>query len=190
MTTTETAERPLRADARRNREAIIDAARAIVAEQGVEAQIQDVARKAGLGVGTVYRHFATKDALMGALVSMAARDNAAMARQAMEAEDPWEGFAGLVRTCCETMAADAAKRRSWQVASDAAMAYAADAKAEMIANTTAVIERAHDAGVLREDFVPLDMPGLMCGLAAAIDAQVPGGWKRLVEFSLDGLRTR
>src|SRR5207248_8781247 len=111
MATTPIIERPLRADARRNRDAIIEAAKAIVAEHGVEAQIQDVARKAGLGVGTVYRHFATKDALMGELVSMAARDNAQLAREAMEAEDPWDGFAGFVRNCCEMMAADAAKRR-------------------------------------------------------------------------------
>jgi len=64
-TTTVVTERPLRADARRNREKIVNAAREIVAEQGEAAQIDDVARKAGVGVGTVYRHFPNKDALMG-----------------------------------------------------------------------------------------------------------------------------
>jgi AcrR family transcriptional regulator len=188
MSTTATQPRPQRADARRNREAIVLAARAIVAEEGTEAQIQDVARRAGVGVGTVYRHFATKDALMGELISLCARENAQLAREAMAIEDPWDAFTGMVRMCCDSMAADAAKRRVWQAASNEAMALAGPAKAEMHRDTGAVVERAQAAGVLRSDFQPQDMGGLMCGLAAAIDAKVPGGWQRLAGFALDGLR--
>src|SRR5438874_2011849 len=62
------AKRPLRADARRNRERILESARAVFSESGVEAQIDDVASRAGVGVGTVYRHFPTKEALMAELV--------------------------------------------------------------------------------------------------------------------------
>ncbi len=190
MTTAPLHDRPLRADARRNREAIITAAREIVAEEGAEAQIQDVARKAGVGVGTVYRHFPTKDALMGELMAACMRENAQIARDAARIADPWEAFAAVVRNGCESMAADAAKRRMWQVASDEAFAHAQDAKREMTEETLAVVRRAHAARVLRADFTGDDMPGLMCGLGAVIDQPGMSDWRRLVEFALDGVRAR
>ncbi|MFL5844203.1 MAG: TetR/AcrR family transcriptional regulator [Solirubrobacteraceae bacterium] len=184
-----TTERPLRADARRNRDAIVAAARAIVAEHGVEAQIQDVARKAGVGVGTVYRHFPTKDVLMGELMAQCMRENAQISRDAAAIEDPWLAFATLVRNGCESMAADAAKRRMWTVASDEAVAHASDAKQEMISSTAVVVDRAKASGRLRADFGGDDMGSLMCGLGAVIDqTRMPGDWRRLVEFALDGLR--
>lgn len=189
MATTPAPSKPLRSDARRNREAIVQAARALVAEHGAEAQVQDVARKAGVGVGTVYRHFPTKDALMGELMSQCMLENAQISRAAAELDDPWDAFATLVRNGCESMAADAAKRRMWSVASDEAFAYAADAKQEMRSATAVVVDRARTAGVLRADFGGEDMGGLMCGLAAVIDqTRMPGDWRRIVEFALDGLR--
>jgi AcrR family transcriptional regulator len=149
-----------------------------------------VAADAGVGVGTVYRHFATKEALMGELVSLCAYENAEAGRAALLVEDPWEGFAGMVRGICDQMAADAARRRVWSAASPEAFARAEQAKSEMSEACARVIARGHEAGALREDFTPQDMPGLMCGLAAAIDAGPPRGWQRLVEFALDGLRSR
>jgi len=188
---TTTTARPLRADARRNREKIVNAARAIVAEQGEAAQIDDVARKAGVGVGTVYRHFPNKDALMGELVRVCVVECTETARVCAENEDAWEAFAGLVRSSCERAAQDAGFRRTWQAADEAAAAYAADAKAELHAVGGELIDRAHAAGVLREDFTGEDMPGLMCGLGAAIEAlPEPDRWRRIVEFALDGLRAR
>jgi AcrR family transcriptional regulator len=190
MPTTTSTSRPLRADARRNRQAIVDAARELVAELGAEAQIVDVARKAGVGVGTVYRHFETKDALMAELMRGCMLENAQISREAQGVEDPWEAFASVVRNGCESMAADAAKRRMWQVASDEALAAAEDARREMVEETLVVLGRAHAAGVLRADFTGEDMPGLMCGLGAVIDAPGMQDWRRLVEFALDGLRVR
>src|SRR5262245_35948018 len=130
-TTSLLTERPLRADARRNREKIVNAAREIVAEYGEAAQIDDVARKAGVGVGTVYRHFPNKDALMGELVRMCVVECTAVAQECATIADPWEGFAGMIRMSCERMAADAAMRRTWQAADDEAVAYAAPAKGEL-----------------------------------------------------------
>jgi AcrR family transcriptional regulator len=191
MATTDTVQRPLRSDARRNRDAIVLAARRLVAEHGAEAQIQDVAREAGVGVGTVYRHFPTKDALMGELMAQCMRENAQISREAGTLDDPWEAFTALVRNGCESMAADAAKRRMWTVASDEAFAHAAGAKREMLEETAAVVERALAAGVLRADFGGEDMGSLMCGLAAVIDqTRMPGDWRRIVEFALDGVRVR
>jgi len=140
--TTITAERPLRADARRNREKIVNAARAIVAEHGEAAQIDDVARMAGVGVGTVYRHFPNKDALMGELVRMCVGECTALARSLADRADAWEAFADMVRGACETSAEDAASRRTWQAAGDDAFAYAAEQKAELHEAAGHLIERA------------------------------------------------
>jgi AcrR family transcriptional regulator len=190
--TSEILARPLRADARRNREKIINAARAIVAEHGEAAQIDDVAHKAGVGVGTVYRHFPNKDALMGELLRMCVGECTALTRSLADREDPWEAFADMVRGACENAAADAASRRTWQAAGDDALPYAAAEKAELIDAAALLIGRAHAAGVLRDDFRVDDMGGLMCGLGAAIDAMPgeDGRWRRLVEFALDGLKAR
>src|SRR3954468_24136971 len=93
--------RPLRADARRNRERILVAARAVCADQGPNVQIDDVARLAGGGVGTVYRHFPTKDALIEALVAEKFRVTIDNIRAALEIEDPWEAFVAGLRTNAE-----------------------------------------------------------------------------------------
>ena len=85
-------ERPLRADARRNRERILKAARTVFADQGADAQIDDVARKAKVGVGTVYRHFPTKDALLEALVRERFDDDPRHGRRgARTQDDAWAG---------------------------------------------------------------------------------------------------
>ena len=185
-------ERPLRADARRNREKIINAARQIVAEQGEAAQIDDVARLAGVGVGTVYRHFPNKEALMGELVRLNVVECTGLAEQCAAIEDPWDAFAGMVRTSCERMADDVAMRRIWLGADDEAVAYAAPAKERLHESASVLIARAHGQGTLRNDFTIDDMPALMCGLGAAIDAMPDADdrWRRLVEFALDGLRAR
>jgi AcrR family transcriptional regulator len=187
---TTAAERPLRADARRNREKIVNAARAIVAEHGEAAQIDDVAGLAGVGVGTVYRHFPNKDALMGELVRICVVECTAIARSLADHEDAWEAFAEMIRGSCENAAADAASRRTWQAAGDGALVYAAAEKAELHDAASHLIDRAHAAGALREDFTVDDMGGLMCGLGAAIDAmpEPDERWRRLVEFALDGLK--
>src|SRR5215217_7673181 len=100
--------RPLRADARRNRERILKAARAVFADQGIDAQIDDVAKRAKVGVGTVYRHFPTKEALRDALVRERFDEIAGYAREALEREDAWEGFCELIWRAAERNAADRA----------------------------------------------------------------------------------
>ena len=92
-----------RADARRNRERVLAAARAQFAANGLEAQIDDIARAADVGVGTVYRHFPTKEALLQALAADRFTRLAEWAREALEAPDAWQGFCDYPR----------AARRSW-----------------------------------------------------------------------------
>src|SRR3954454_3723325 len=148
-TTAAETDRPLRADARRNREKIINAARQIVADQGEAAQIDDVARLARVGGGAVYRHFQNKAALMGELVRMCVIECTTFAEESAAIEDPWDAFAGMVRRSCERMASDAAMRRTWQAADDEAVAYAAPAKLRLHDAAELLIDRAHAAGELR-----------------------------------------
>src|ERR671932_378017 len=83
--------RALRADARRNREAVLGAAKRLFADQGLDAQMPDVAKAANVGVGTVYRHFPTKDDLIAALVAERFERLAQKASEGLEADDSWEG---------------------------------------------------------------------------------------------------
>src|SRR5581483_10120670 len=84
--------RALRADARRNREAVIAAAKRLFADQGLDAQMPDVAKAAKVGVGTVYRHFPTKEDLIAALAADRFERLAEKAREGIRADDPWEGL--------------------------------------------------------------------------------------------------
>jgi AcrR family transcriptional regulator len=106
------AARPMRADARRNRERVLAAASEAFATYGSDAQMDDVARAAGVGVGTVYRHFPTKEALVAELVRRKFETFVAQARQALDEPDPWEAFAGMLRRNAELMARDAAVREA------------------------------------------------------------------------------
>src|SRR3954468_9163530 len=105
---TDTAPRPLRADARRNRERVLIAARAAFAEHGREAQMDDVARRAGVGVGTVYRHFPTKEALVNALALDLFERLVQHAREALAIEDPWEAFTQALWTGAGLLSSDRA----------------------------------------------------------------------------------
>src|SRR5947209_3964988 len=111
--------RPLRADARRNHERILESARLVFAEHGADAQIDDVARHAGVGVGTVYRHFPNKEALMVELVRQKFRLFADRARVALEqGGEPFAALEGLMRRNAETTADDAATQHALATAGE------------------------------------------------------------------------
>jgi AcrR family transcriptional regulator len=184
--TTPPPERPLRADARRNRERIMQAARAVFARQGGDAQIDNIARAAGVGVGTVYRHFPHKDALLGELTAERFRTMGDNAERALEIEDPWEAFAGLLRTNALFCAADIGVQQAL-ARGPAAWEYAAPEIDRLRNTTTHLIERAQRAGVMRQDFVIDDIPMLMSGLTATM--AVPDyDWRRHLEIILAGIR--
>jgi AcrR family transcriptional regulator len=184
--------RPLRADARRNRERVLKAARVCFAEQGYDTQMADVAKKAKVGIGTVYRHFPDKTALVAALVEERFTEFASTGREVLEADDVWEGFRAWLMHCGEIQAEDR------MICDFITEAVGAD-RVEAIADATglkevdeAVIEHAKAAGVLRADVVPEDIPTVMCGLGAIARVQDdPEGrvWRRQLEFMLEGMRT-
>jgi AcrR family transcriptional regulator len=185
--------RPLRADAQRNRDAILAAAAAAFAEVGAGAQMDAIAARAGVGVGTVYRHFPTKEALLGEMVR---RKFAVMVEQAravrVSRDEPFEVFAALLRENAEVMAADAATQDALMRQGQEVWDAAAAEKAELMELVDPIIARALRAGTLRADFTREDIPTLMCGVSATMGSGGPPGsdWRRHLEIVLDGLRAR
>jgi AcrR family transcriptional regulator len=186
----DTASKPLRSDARRNRERVLEAARECFGRDGLDAQMDDIAGCAGVGVGTVYRHFETKEALLEALAADHFSRLASLAEKAEAVEDPWEAFAGYIRDGAELMAGDrglaqvAAERP--EVMNEAALK--TDVTEDFFGRLDRVIERAQKAGQLRPEFVLEDIPGIMCSIGAVQISSVPyTNWRRLLAIVLDGL---
>jgi AcrR family transcriptional regulator len=180
--------RPLRADARRNREAIVAAADDLFRTDGMALQMDEVAQRAGLGVGTVYRHFPTKEALTVELVQCRMATTITRAEQGMETCDP----AGAVRQFIQDMAAmmgdDVGLRESFQVQveADNRLDECVYFRQDLHDRKMAMVRRAQTAGVVREDLALEDFDALMCGMGQAILA---GGNPALVaDVLLEGLR--
>ncbi len=182
--------RPLRADARRNREAILVAARELFGEQGSTAQMDDVAARAGVGVGTVYRHFPTKQALLTGLVRARFASFADDAREALKIEDPWDAFEGMLRANLAGMQHDAAARDAMLHFDELDWEGIEADKAELMALSQQLIDSAIAAGRLRADFTAQDIGPLMCGVSASMHFMDAGLWQRHFEIILDGLRAR
>jgi AcrR family transcriptional regulator len=179
----------LRADARRNREAVLAAARKRFAKCGLECQMEDIARTAGVGVGTVYRHFPTKGDLIAALVADRFERLAARAREALAEEDPWQAFCDLMRFSAELQVRDRAL--SEIISSQPQLGQHEAVASGLVATTTELIAKAQKAGEMRKDAVIEDVPTLICGLGAvaAGSGSMPElNWDRYVEIMLDGLR--
>jgi AcrR family transcriptional regulator len=182
-------ERGLRADARRNREAVIAAAKALFADQGLDAQMPDVAKAAGVGVGTVYRHFPTKDDLIAAMAAERFDRLAEKARECLESEDAWEGFADFIRFAAQIQADD---RGLCDVMGSRPEVMDVAARAAGLGELCErLVRRAQRAGELRRDLTWEDIPMIACGLGRITQATAGpavGRWPRLVEIVLDGLR--
>jgi AcrR family transcriptional regulator len=187
------AERPLRADARRNRERILQAAKAVFAEFGAEAQMDDVARSAGVGVGTVYRHFPTKEALLAELVRQKFRLLAAQTREALEQEggDSFGALADAMRRNAKTAASDAAMQHALAGAGEHIWAQAEAEQTELLEVTQELIDRAKRARTIRPDVQAVDIGMLMCGVCSSMGFHMRGfDWQRHLELAIDMLRPR
>ena len=182
-------EKPLRADARRNHEKVLQAARAVFAEQGVDAQMDDVARRADVGVGTVYRHFPTKDALLTALSDAVFEDVAAYAREALELDDPWEAFLKVMWYGAERTAGDRAFAEIL-AAEGVRPPHSCPGKQELNVTGAELMRRSQAAGRMRPDVVIEDVGLFMCGIgnATGMAHPCPDAWRRHLAIILDGLR--
>jgi AcrR family transcriptional regulator len=184
-----TAPRPLRADARRNREKVLAAARRCFAKQGYDTQMTDVAKEAGVGVGTLYRHFPDKEQLVEALVAERFRQFTEAAREALEIEDVWAGFRGWLESCAEIQADDKMVCDFLIEAVGPERRDAIAAEQGLDEATRVMIEHAKAAGAIRETVEPDDVPSLMCGLGAVARSDPSDRvWRRQFEFALEGMR--
>ena len=184
-------ERPLRADARRNRERILQSARAAFAESGADAQIDDVARHAGVGVGTVYRHFPTKQALLTELVRQTFRLFTGWAREALEAGgEPFALIEGLLRRIAETAAGDAGVQYALASTAGQAPAEAPAEQDELIAVIAELTGRARRAGTIRPGIEATDIAMLICGVVSVMGPRRGFDWRRHTDLVIDTLRAR
>jgi AcrR family transcriptional regulator len=179
-------ERPLRADAQRNRERVLHAARAGFAEEGADVQMESIARRAGVGIGTLYRNFPTKDALFAEISRQWVAEQTEAAAAALHVGDPWAAVAGLVERTAEAMALDAGMRELFgELPADKLCPVESSRLEEQLA---ALVARAQTAGVMRADITVADFHALTCGMSVTIERGLH--WHRSATILLDGLRAR
>ena len=181
------APRRLRADAARNRAAIVAVARDVFAEQGLEAPLEAIAARAGVGIATLYRRFPTREKLVAAALVGKVAAYAEAAEQALAVADPWDGFAGFVLRICELQAGDRG------LSDLLSMTLSADEQVEQLRRTAndrvvTLIERAKAHDSLRQDFAGEDLVLLLVATAAVMHvthADAPDAWRRFVALALD-----
>ena len=174
-----------RADARRNRAKIVNAARACLARDGLDAQMDDIARRAKVGVGTVYRHFPTKDDLVVALCADRFDRLAELANAALEEPDPWKAFCEFLRASAEIQVADRALSEVMLDRSDVMREHAERVGVLELVNE--LMRRAKKTGDLRKDAEPEDVPMLICALGGAAEMKMMD-WERYLGIAIDGFR--
>ena len=186
---TPTEARPQRADARRNRERVLSAARVTFGADGLDAQIDDVARRAGVGVGTVYRHFATKEALVDAVALAGYEQICRIAREAIEVDDSWEAFSQFMWSGARFHREDPVQCEIYATRPDVVRRVAGD-KRELLAFVAELVARGQRDGSIRADLSAADMPMIWRSLGAAQQHADGAEWERYLEIVLDGLRAR
>jgi AcrR family transcriptional regulator len=182
--------RPLRRDAERNRQRILQAAAEVFTERGLDVSLDEVARHAGVGVGTVYRRFRTKEDLVEALFMDRIEEVAALAADAAEAADPWSGLVRFMEQMTAMLAENLGLRQMLMFATYGRdkVWYARQRNAPLV---TRLVERAQAAGQLRSDLKQTDIPFIVFVLTevAQLARQVsPEIWRRYLALVLDGLR--
>lgn len=182
--------RALRRDAARNRQRILKAAADVFTERGLDASLDDVARRAGVGVGTVYRRFPSKAALADALFEQRIDALVLLAEQASTEPDPWAGLVAFLERAAEMLAGDRGLRQILMFAAHGhdRVGYARDRMRPAVAR---LLERAQAAGQVRADLAPTDVPILefMVGAIAEYAREVrPTIWRRYLALMLDALR--
>lgn len=177
---------PLRADALENRKRILAAAHARFATEGPNAEMDEIARDAGVAVGTLYHHFGAKDALFEAVVEQGLRELEEFVRGLLDEPDAWTAVERLVRYFAEKQVSDRAF--SGLIAARPALRATTTAtKRSFGPLMTQILDRAKKSGQMRADVAAGDIPLLLAGLGEGKLAAA--GQERYVEIVLEGLRT-
>ena len=182
--------RTLRRDAERNREKLLEAASELFSTRGLDVTLDEVAEHAGVGVGTAYRRFTNKDVLIDALLDARIDEMGALAQTGLENPDPWEGLASYIEG---TLALQVRDRALKQVlfAPGRGRKRVAEAKERLLPTIRALVDRAHDAGVVRPDFQQSDIPMLYLMLGTVVDFSReadPELYRRYLAILLEGIR--
>ncbi len=185
-----TGDRPLRRDAERNRQRILAAAAEVFTERGLDATLDEVARAAGVGVGTVYRRFPDKDSLVSELFRDRIDALVTVAEEACEAADPWRGLVDFLEYIASAMAGDQGLRQLMMFGTydRDQVCYARDRMRPVM---TRLVERAQASGDLRADFQATDVKMIAFMLASIAEyaaAVIPQVWRRYLAMLVDGLR--
>jgi AcrR family transcriptional regulator len=182
--------RTLRRDAQRNRDRIVASARRLFARDGVEASVEDITRDAGVGMGTLYRHFATKQDLIDAVLEESFEEIIEVAEAAVAEADAWAGFTGFMEAALQRYAANRGLK-DVLAGSEHGRRRARGMRRRLAPLLGQMIARAQDQGSLRPDFTPEDMPLLFWTSGSVIEATAgvaPDCWRRHLALTLDGLR--
>lgn len=185
----ESSVRALRADAVRNRARILAAAAEVFADRGLDATLDDIAAHAGVGVGTVYRRFRNKEALVDALFEKSVDQIVDLAKRAQQIADSWDGLVLFLELATQMQAEDFGLR-DVMLHDTYGQTRVAEAKARIVPLVTELVERAHREGQLRDDFVTADLPiiELMLASVATYTSDVaPELWRRYFGIVLDGI---
>jgi AcrR family transcriptional regulator len=180
----------LRSDARRNREQLVASAHELFAASGLDVSVEEITRHAGVGMGTLYRHFPTKEDLIDAVLEDAFAGLLDAAKEAAEAEDAWAGLTSFL----ERALAEHVGNRGLKdiIAMRAHGLERTDAlRARIRPLLRRLIERAQEQGSLRADFAPEDLPLVFWSADRVIEATAgvsPDFWRRYLALLLDGLR--
>jgi AcrR family transcriptional regulator len=178
----------LRLDARRNRNRIVNAARTSFAERGLGIGVHLIADRAGVGMGTLYRHFPSKQSLIDAALAQRLDELQPAIDGALEAQDAWEGFAELLLASVAAQVQD--RGFSQMLGPSGGGASSEQLRARLLRPLEVLMHRAQGAGRMRGDLVPADLWVIlrMAG-AAAQQAEPPQNWRRHVGLLLDGLES-
>ena len=183
---------PLRADAERNRQRLLAAAKDLFATRGLDVTLDDVARHAGVGTGTAYRRFANKDALIDALMVDRIGELADIARECLEDPDPWVGLTSYFERALALQAADRGLKEVL-FSSGRGRERSVHARRQIAPVVTKLVRRAKEAGVVRDDVDTSDVPLINFMLNTVVDFGrdvQPDLYKRYLAIVLDGLRPR
>jgi AcrR family transcriptional regulator len=182
------ADRPLRADAARNADRILRAAREVYASLGADAPVDAIARRAGVGERTLYRRFPSKgDLIRGALDQSIAENLSPAIERARRCVDPLSGLADLVEAAISLGAQEhnllAAARRAGALAG---------VSAPLDEALTELMNRAQEAGLIRPDLVADDLPRIIAMLNSVLWTMDPAndGWRRYVALMLDAMTAK
>lgn len=185
------AARPLRRDAERNRQRILQAAREVFATRGLSASLDDIARHAEVGVGTVYRRFPDKQLLIDALFEDRIAEVVGAFERGLAHPDPWEGLVTTLETLLEWQAQDMGLGDLLLVGG-AACSGIEEVRRRIAPLGEQLLARAQADGSVRPDAVASDLPLLQMTLGSLVDATrdvEPELWRRFLALVLDGLRT-